>query len=131
MLGQDTVEGLLRSELEKLGVVIELGSELLSLKQTGEDVEVKIAKHGLSDTSSNPTIETSPYKWVIGADGAKSIVRKQLGLAFLGKTHVETFIVGDIKLEGLPPNVSIPVIKKSLDLAEELLFDRPGICGAT
>uniref|UniRef100_A0A8H8CHC0 FAD-binding domain-containing protein n=1 Tax=Psilocybe cubensis TaxID=181762 RepID=A0A8H8CHC0_PSICU len=35
------------------------------------------------------------YKFVVGADGAKSVVRKQLGLAFIGETMEQRMIVGD------------------------------------
>ena len=38
---------------------------------------------------------------VVGADGAQGLIRKSLGLTFLGKTKDEKFVVGDIRVEGL------------------------------
>ena len=45
--------------------------------------------------------ESSTYKWVVGTDGARGVVRKLLGLTFLGETKDEKFVIGDIKVEGL------------------------------
>ncbi|KAJ6620567.1 FAD binding domain-containing protein [Mycena sp. CBHHK59/15] len=41
-------------------------------------------------------------KYLVGADGAKGIVRKQLGLPFLGETRTdEQLVVSDVIMEGL------------------------------
>ncbi|EEB98110.1 hypothetical protein MPER_02439, partial [Moniliophthora perniciosa FA553] len=41
--------------------------------------------------------ETADFKWIIGADGAHSVVRKQLGCTFLGETREgDKFVIGDI-----------------------------------
>jgi len=46
---------------------------------------------------------TETFEWLIGADGAKGIVRKQIGLSFLGESRDnEHLVLGDIAgLEGL------------------------------
>ncbi|KAF9068403.1 hypothetical protein BDP27DRAFT_1327290 [Rhodocollybia butyracea] len=45
--------------------------------------------------------ENSNADWLIGADGARSIVRKELGLTFVGETPTETkAIIGDIHVIG-------------------------------
>lgn len=36
--------------------------------------------------------------WLVGADGARSTVRKQLELAFEGETYEEEFVLGDVKI---------------------------------
>lgn len=68
-------------------------------------MEVSLLKRGPNgDTEER---ETARYEWLVGTDGAKGVVRKQLGLSFLGETRtVENFLVGDICVEGLSPKVS-------------------------
>jgi 2-polyprenyl-6-methoxyphenol hydroxylase-like FAD-dependent oxidoreductase len=71
-----------------------MGTELRSFEQSDEGVTAILEKNGIS--------ETFDTKWIIGADGAKGVVRKQLGLAFLGETRDDTRIVtGDIRLKGV------------------------------
>ena len=85
---------------------IELGVELVSLEQFEDKVEVKLHKRNSENLEFEE--EISKYEWVVGADGARGVVRKLLGLTFLGETNVEKFVIGDIKLEGLT-NVSLQV----------------------
>jgi len=43
-----------------------------------------------------------PYDFLVGTDGARGVVRKALGLTFLGETrNVDNMTVGDVKVEGL------------------------------
>lgn len=104
-IGQDRHEAMLRSYLEKLGCVVELGTELKTFKQYADHVEVQLLRHqyGKEDTP-----ETARFDWMIGADGGHSIVRHQLGLTFLGETREDTHIVvGDIHIKkGLSRDVS-------------------------
>lgn len=46
-------------------------------------------------------------KWFVGADGAKSVVRTNLGLTFLGKTYEDRFLLAatDLKLEPIFPGM--------------------------
>ncbi|CAA7267061.1 unnamed protein product [Cyclocybe aegerita] len=97
-LGQDSLGRILQAEIQKYGCAVELGVELLSVEQSDVYAKVKILKY---PGGVEPTQQDMTYKWVIGADGAKSIVRKQLGLAFLGEATEENMVVGDIRIEGL------------------------------
>ncbi|KAG1745453.1 FAD binding domain-containing protein [Suillus paluster] len=79
---------------EKFSCSVEMGTELLSFEQSDHGVTAVLAKNGIS--------ETFDTKWMIGADGAKGVVRKQLGLMFLGETRDDAWIVtGDIRLKGV------------------------------
>lgn len=99
LLGQDSLESILRDELAKYVCYIELGTELVSFSQGADFVDVKIQKDG--------TVQSFRYSWLLGADGARSTVRKQLGATFLGETpNVNNIVVGDIKVKGLDNNVS-------------------------
>ncbi|KAF9565354.1 pentachlorophenol 4-monooxygenase [Agrocybe pediades] len=104
ILGQDNLDKILRAELEKFGCHVELGAELKSFDQDDEHVRVKIVKYSLEDDAAQPVEEEANYKWVIGADGARGVVRKQLGLSFLGETTEQRMITGDLMVEGLSPN---------------------------
>ncbi|KAG1791973.1 FAD binding domain-containing protein [Suillus plorans] len=91
LMGQQLLDVILRRHLEKFFCFVEMGTELRSFEQFDEGVTAILAKNGIS--------ETFDTKWIIGADGAKSVVRKQLGLTFLGETRDDIRIVtGDIRL---------------------------------
>ena len=106
MLGQDKLEKILHSTLAEYGCSIELGTELQSFEQTSSSVKVKLIKRGSSQDPDSGELEESVFDWMIGTDGARGVVRKQLGLAFLGETrNVENFVVGDICVEGLSQEV--------------------------
>ncbi len=98
-LGQDNLDKILRAEMDKYGVTVELGVELTTLENTGDHVKVTLQK-------ANGEAEEASYNYVIGADGAKSTVRKQLGLAFTGETTEINMFIGDLKLEGVTGDVN-------------------------
>ncbi|KAG2072269.1 hypothetical protein BDR04DRAFT_416961 [Suillus decipiens] len=92
LLGQQLLDVILRRHLEKFLCSVEMGTELISVKQSDEGVTAVLAK--------NDILETFDTKWVIGADGAKGVTRKQLGLTFLGETRDNIRVVlGDIRLK--------------------------------
>ena len=98
-LGQQNLENIIQTEMKKYNSSIELGAELVSLEQFDDRVEVKI--HKRNTDNSEVEEELSTYQWVVGADGARGIVRKLLDLKFHGETKAKKFIVGDMKIEGL------------------------------
>ena len=103
LLGQEGLEAILRTALAEHGCSVELGTELRSFQQFDDRVDTTLVKVG---KPTGDVVENAAFEWVIGADGARSAVRKQLGLAFLGETRVENFILGEITVEGLSPKVS-------------------------
>ncbi|ESK91097.1 putative monooxygenase [Moniliophthora roreri MCA 2997] len=96
---QEQHQTILRQILEKeYGCVVEREVELDSFVQDEDKVVVNLVKHGKQ--------ETTTVKWLIGADGARSSVRKQLGLSFLGESHADiTSVIGDIEVEKWPDEV--------------------------
>ena len=112
--------------MKKYNSSIELGVELVSLEQFDDRVEVKI--HKRNTESSEFEEESSTYKWVVGTDGARGVVRKSLGLTFQGETKDEKFVIGDIKVEGLI-DVGFPLFSLSLTIYSNAFRD--GICGET
>ncbi|KAG1894030.1 uncharacterized protein F5891DRAFT_1256603 [Suillus fuscotomentosus] len=90
-MGQQLLDVILQHHLEKFSCYVKISTKLRSFEQSDEGVTVVLAKNGIS--------ETFDTKWIIGADGTKSIVRKQLGLTFLGETRDDAQVVtGDICL---------------------------------
>ncbi|KAF9529786.1 FAD binding domain-containing protein [Crepidotus variabilis] len=100
-LGQASLRGLLLKYLQKAGRSIELGVALKSLEDRGSNGVHATLVHQASEESTELTEEEATFEYVIGADGAKGVVRKLLGLTFLGLKHDENFIVGDLVVEGL------------------------------
>ncbi|KAJ6493618.1 FAD binding domain-containing protein [Mycena vitilis] len=100
MLGQDHLEHILRSELHKLGCDTEWGTTLLSFEQPadGDCVHATISR----PEGEGSVTETVTYDFVIGTDGGRGIVRKALGLTFLGETsNADNLVVGDVMVHGL------------------------------
>ncbi|KAK7462927.1 hypothetical protein VKT23_007507 [Stygiomarasmius scandens] len=97
-LGQDRHEALLRSMLEKTGCKVELETEFLSFEQHADHVVARLAK----TLDGQRTEETAKFAYLVGADGARSQVRKQLGLTFLGESvESVSMVIGDLYLRGL------------------------------
>ncbi|KAJ7583220.1 FAD binding domain-containing protein [Mycena floridula] len=98
LLGQVSLERILREELaKKHHCKVEIDTELISFQQHTDRVDVTIRNHG--------DIETKSYAWLVGTDGARSTVRKQLPATFLGeRPNLNNILVGDIKVEGLDRN---------------------------
>ncbi|KAJ7778102.1 FAD binding domain-containing protein [Mycena metata] len=105
LLGQDIHEEILRTHLKTLSCSVELGSELLSFEQFPDHVVTHIVK---TDSDGNSVEEAMECGWLVGTDGAHSVVRKQLGVSFLGETRTQQqMAVGDIIIEeGLNSSVS-------------------------
>ncbi|KAF8810119.1 hypothetical protein BYT27DRAFT_7186980 [Phlegmacium glaucopus] len=102
LLGQQSLENIIQTEMKQYNSSIELGVELVSLEQFDDGVQVKLHKRNTENSEFEE--EISKYGWIVGADGARGAVRKSLGLTFLGETKVEKFAIGDIKVEGLTDN---------------------------
>jgi 2-polyprenyl-6-methoxyphenol hydroxylase-like FAD-dependent oxidoreductase len=75
---QYLLEEVLREVVSELpSVALRLGSRVTSLRACGDDIEVRIC---------DPVGETSPVDaaYVVGADGARSVVRDQIGARYEG-----------------------------------------------
>ena len=86
---QQLLEATLREELQKRPTVeLRLGHEMLELTQDESGVTLKV---------KNPEGEVYELKaqYVIGADGGRSGVRKQLGIELVGLTHPRKWVVVD------------------------------------
>lgn len=121
-MGQEVVGRIMREHLKKRGVDVEFSSELISLQDREDYVQVGIKKAG-------GAIETAEFKYVVGADGArgellfcplassmpwlsmnKGFVRKSIGLSLLGETRDTTeWLIGDLEIRGMDKEVIFTV----------------------
>lgn len=71
--------------LRAFGVDVRFGAAVTGLTQDGDGVTV--------DVDTGGAVEQMRADWMIGADGGRSTVRKQLGIEFEGFTWPERFVV--------------------------------------
>jgi 2-polyprenyl-6-methoxyphenol hydroxylase-like FAD-dependent oxidoreductase len=95
MLPQSETERLLEQHLSRLGVTVERQVEVVSFASNANGVASVLRKASGEE-------ETLTTEWLIGCDGAHSIVRHGLGLAFVGDTLPSDWVLGDIHLKGYP-----------------------------
>ncbi len=91
MVEQGRHEALLYDYIKSNKKDVRWRTSLESFSQTGEGVTGEVK---LPDGSS----ETVEAKYLIGCDGAKSLVRHSLGLTFEGSTFARMFYVADVQI---------------------------------
>lgn len=88
---QPQLEQVLRARLEgSLHVTVALGVSLMSLVQNAKEVIAEL------QTEDGQTHQVRA-RYMVGADGANSLVRRLLGQEFKGKTFAEDWLVVDAK----------------------------------
>jgi 2-polyprenyl-6-methoxyphenol hydroxylase-like FAD-dependent oxidoreductase len=91
MVPQSKTEAILRERLTTLGRSIEYGTALNSLTQQQDGVHATLS-----------TGEAVHADYLVGCDGARSVVRKSLGVQLLGETLTEKLtLVADVAVESL------------------------------
>src|SRR5690606_36369977 len=90
MIPQNRTERVLRDRLAHLGVEVEVGVELTSFEADDAGVTVRLGE------------ESGRVRYLVGADGARSLIRKALGIDFVGRTReADRMIVADVRLDGV------------------------------
>jgi 2-polyprenyl-6-methoxyphenol hydroxylase-like FAD-dependent oxidoreductase len=85
---QKFIEPVLRRHAEALpGVAIRYGWRMAGFRDTGDGVEVQV-ESGSGEKQGSGEKRTVRAKYLIGADGARSAVRQQLGIRYGGETGV-------------------------------------------
>lgn len=92
-LPQSQTEALLIEHLQSLGGVIERGTELTTITEKPDGVEVQL-RH------DSGKVENAKPSWVVGCDGSHSPVREGLKIPFSGAKVGLNFFLGDLELEG-------------------------------
>lgn len=91
-IGQQTITEAFLTQLERHGGVVEWGTTVTAIAQDGQGVTVVAEK-------DDGGAHTYRADWVVGADGARSIVRRDLGLAFAGMTWPDRFVAADLNFD--------------------------------
>jgi 2-polyprenyl-6-methoxyphenol hydroxylase-like FAD-dependent oxidoreductase len=90
MVPQWRTEEILRARLAELGTVVEFATPLTGFTPT---------EHGVTCELGAETVEA---RYLVGADGGRSTVRKQLGIGFVGETDEEQrLVLGDVAAPAL------------------------------
>ncbi|KUI38182.1 pentachlorophenol monooxygenase [Mycobacterium sp. IS-1496] len=98
---QYETERILREELAARGGSIQRGWRLTGFVQDDDGVTATIS------TGTNPETDaderTVHARYLVGADGAHSVVRKSLGLTFEGAAFEEQYMLGDVEVDWTQP----------------------------
>jgi 2-polyprenyl-6-methoxyphenol hydroxylase-like FAD-dependent oxidoreductase len=95
MLPQSETERLLEERLQGLGVTVERQVEVLGFKSSDAGIQATL-RH------ADGHEETVSSNWLLGCDGAHSIVRHTLGTPFAGETLDSDWMLADVHLKGYP-----------------------------
>lgn len=95
MLPQCDTERLLEERLRGLGVLVERQVEMTGFTNKEGGVEA-VLRH------SDGHEETVSTDWLIGCDGAHSVVRHTLGVKFSGETLQSDWMLADVHMRGYP-----------------------------
>ncbi len=91
-LSQVETERALEKELARLGTAVERPSSLVTANDVGDHVEATIATPGGE--------QHLRVRYLVGADGAHSVVRKLAGLSFEGAASAQQFALADVRIDG-------------------------------
>ena len=97
MIPQSETERILETNLQDLGVKVERQVELIAMAPRTGGVSATVR-----DAAGRE--ETVATDWLIGCDGAHSIVRHALGIEFSGSTQPSDWVLADLRLTGLNPD---------------------------
>ncbi|MFI7601845.1 FAD-dependent monooxygenase [Actinoplanes sp. NPDC049681] len=96
MLPQWRTEAVLRDRLAELGGKVEFGTTVTAVELRPDGVTAT-----LDDT------ETVSARYLVGADGGRSTVRRELGIEFTGRTDTARAMLADARLDGLDPALGV------------------------
>ena len=102
LLAQSDTERLLAEQLNRQGVKIERGVELIALTQRRDGVSAVLR----SGAGAEEVLDAS---YLIAADGSHSAIRKALGLRFTGRSLTHNYVLGDLHLAGDVPEDQLSI----------------------
>jgi len=103
MLPQSETERLLEERLRELSVLVERNVEVIRVTGKDDGVEA-VLRH------SDGREEAVSADWLLGCDGAHSIVRRTLGVEFVGETMLSDWMLADVHMRGYPfPDTEVSV----------------------
>jgi len=91
-VSQAETERVLEEHLENLGVEVERPVELLTFEEDAEGVSARLRHEDGRE-------EDVRARYVVGADGAHSVVRHTTGLSFEGDAYPQDFVLADLEID--------------------------------
>ena len=108
LLPQYATERILRARLTDLGTEVDRGTAVSAFDQDADGVTVT-----LTGPDGDTTIRAG---YLLGADGAHSVVRKGLGLSFEGAAFTEQYMLGDVVADwSMPQGYAIRSMHQTAD----------------
>jgi 2-polyprenyl-6-methoxyphenol hydroxylase-like FAD-dependent oxidoreductase len=96
----------MRAHLAKYDISVELSTGLVGIEQTADQVTATLESFADGQPTGRREILTCRY--LVGADGARGVSRKLLGLNFAGETRdTDGMVWGDVLIDGLDSSVSL------------------------
>jgi 2-polyprenyl-6-methoxyphenol hydroxylase-like FAD-dependent oxidoreductase len=117
VISQDVHEQLLVEHLAGLGVNVERRTELAGFEEKNGRVTAQLKLPGGAS-------ETCEAAWLVGCDGARSLVRELLNIDFVGGTYAHRFYVADVNASGPALNGEMLVALDATDFLA--VFPLPG-----
>lgn len=102
MIPQSETERLLEEELGRLQVAVERSTEFLSFLEVDDGVVASIK-------GADGQVAQFPASWIVGCDGAHSVVRHAVGAGFDGETSPSDFLLADVEVEGGVPRDALTI----------------------
>jgi 2-polyprenyl-6-methoxyphenol hydroxylase-like FAD-dependent oxidoreductase len=99
---QDEHERLLIDRLAELGVHVERRTELVHFEDASDRVVARLKR-------SDGALEMCEAAYLVGCDGAHSMVREALNIRFPGGTYTHLFYVADVEASGTATNGEVHV----------------------
>lgn len=91
MIPQFRTEAILADRLRELGGRVHRGLEVTDVRQDGDGVSLTIAAQGGPSNALRA-------RYVVGADGMESTVRKCAGIGFSGDKYDKSFVLADVRM---------------------------------
>ena len=121
MVPQWEIEAILVEDLKARGIEVERSTEVTGFEQSAEGVVV----HARSGAGG---VFDIPASYLVGADGAHSVVRKTLGLAFEGAAYPQSFLLADCRIDWPLSYGHLRFFMKGSDLAIYLPLRGKNMC---
>lgn len=116
---QVQTEQVLDEHLDRIGVVIERG---LCLERFTQDED------GVTAVLQGPEGErTVRCRYIVGCDGAHSVVRKQSGISFEGAPYAQDFVLTDVQLDWVPAADGLQVFLEKKQFAAVFPIAKPNL----
>jgi 2-polyprenyl-6-methoxyphenol hydroxylase-like FAD-dependent oxidoreductase len=106
MVPQDVTERLLAEALKQKGGLIEYDTKCVNIEQQRDHVVV------MADRKGQPVTITAAY--IVGCDGAHSVVRHRLNLSFEGGSYDATYMLADIDTNDALPGDEMQLCPNAL-----------------